>query len=63
MAERVRDRVRRLLQDDPSLEIHYTDAIRLDSYFQSTRNGRPALFLHSSHQSFVDELRGIKDSP
>lgn len=63
MVERLRDRVRRLLREQPSTEIYFTDAIREDSYFQSPRDGRPALFLHSSHRRLVEELHRSSDSP
>jgi hypothetical protein len=53
MAERVAERVRRLLREQPGLEIRFTEAIRPDSYYQ----GPVVLFLHPTHQALVDELR------
>ena len=60
MAERVADRVRRLLHEQPELEVVFTDALTTDSYLHSGR-GRPVLFLHPSHRQLVDELRGHVD--
>ncbi|MFD0760423.1 chemotaxis protein CheY [Arthrobacter ulcerisalmonis] len=53
MTERVAERVRRLLHENPELEIRFTEAITRDSYYQ----GPVVLFLHPTHQALVDELR------
>lgn len=52
-APRVAERVRRLLHENPELEIRFTEAITRDSYYQ----GPVVLFLHPTHQALVDELR------
>ena len=53
MTERVAERVRRLLHENPELEIRFTEAITRDSYYQ----GPVVLFLHPTHQALVGELR------
>lgn len=53
MAERVAERVRRLLRSRPELEIRFTHGIAPDSYYQ----GPVVLFLHPTHQALVEKLR------
>ena len=53
MTERVRDAVRRILRDDPTIEVCYTFAIRPDSFHQGTA----VLFVHPSHELDVAEAR------
>ena len=57
MTERVAERVRRLLHENPELSWFDTTgkatAITRDSYYQ----GPVVLFLHPTHQALVDELR------
>ena len=59
MTERVAERVRRLLHENPELEIRFTEAITRDSYYQ----GPVVLFLHPTHQALVDELRSAGTDP
>ncbi len=61
MAEHVYDRVRRLLREEPSTRIHFTDAITAGSYYNGTRPEGSVLFLHPSHRPLVDELLGRRD--
>ena len=63
MTERVAEQVRRLLHEQPELEVVFTDALTADSYLHSWRSGRPVLFLHTAHRQLVDELRGRGDDP
>lgn len=53
MTERVAERIRRLLRDQPDVEIRFTDGIRADSY----HFGPGVLYLHPTHRSLVDQLR------
>jgi len=53
MTERVAERVRRLLSEQPGLSVLFTTAISPDSYHQ----GAAVLFLHPVHRPLVEELR------
>ena len=63
MTERVAEQVRRLLHEQPELEVVFTDALTADSYLHSGRSGRTVLFLLTAHRQLVDELRGRGDDP
>lgn len=58
MAERVRDRVRRILRDHPHTEVTFTDSVTDDTYYHALRAGGSVLFLNPSHRAIVAELRG-----
>lgn len=53
MTERARDAVRRILHDDPTIDVCYTFAIRADSSHQ----GNGVLFVHPSHEFDVAAAR------
>ena len=63
MTERVAEQVRRLLHEQPELEVVFTDALTADSYLHSGRSGRPVLFLHTAHRQLVDELAAAVMTP
>lgn len=53
MTERVDAAVRRILRDDPTIDVRYTFALRPDSFHQGTG----ILFLHPCHEVVVAEVR------
>lgn len=52
MTERVADVVRRILNEQPTITIRFTFAIRPDSY----HHGRDTLFLHPNHRPVVERI-------
>ncbi len=55
MTQRVEMHIRRALTAQPNIEVRYTDAIQSDSYHQ----GDSLLYVHPTHQAFVDQLRDV----
>jgi len=53
VTEGVKEVIRRVLRDDPTVEVRYTFAIRPGSFHQ----GVGVLFVHPSHESVVAAVR------
>jgi len=62
MTERVAERVKRLMREHPGVVVHFTDAVRADSYHYSMSRGHPEVFLHPVHEQLVNELRGVRET-
>ncbi|WP_231848086.1 chemotaxis protein CheY [Microbacterium testaceum] len=58
MPERVSDRVRRLLVEQPDIVVRFTAAIAPESFHHAVRPNGAVLFLHPVHRELVEQLRG-----
>ncbi|KTS07791.1 chemotaxis protein CheY [Microbacterium testaceum] len=58
MPERVSERVRRLLVEQPSIDVRFTAAIAPESFHHAVRPSGAVLFLHPVHRDLVEQLRG-----
>jgi hypothetical protein len=50
--------VRRLLVEQPSIDVRFTAAIAPESFHHAVRPGASVLFLHPVHRELVEQLRG-----
>jgi len=62
VTERVAERVKRMMRDHPDMVVHFTAAVRPDSYHYSMSSGHPEVFLHPVHEPLVSDLRGARES-
>lgn len=55
--------IRRVLTDNPAVDVRFVDAIAADSHLVSTSGRVLLLFVNPVHRELVDELRQASRSP
>lgn len=63
MAERVAERVARLMTEHPDITVRFTSAVTADSYLFSMSRSIPVIFMNPVHQPLVESLRAAQQTP
>ncbi|AUG30836.1 MULTISPECIES: chemotaxis protein CheY [Microbacterium] len=62
MAERVAERVARLMAEHPDIMVRFTSAVTADSYLFSMSRSIPVIFMNPVHEPLVESLRAAQQN-
>ncbi|QOC26603.1 chemotaxis protein CheY [Microbacterium hominis] len=62
MAERVAERVARLMAEHPDITVRFTSAVTADSYLFSMSRSIPVIFMNPVHEPLVESLRAAQQT-